>query len=311
LAKRIFKAFEVQEISSRVLINPPIIKFRKEEEDREGAAEEVEELKETEQVDQAAAPPAPPEPSAEEERQKILDEAKRAREEAQIEAKRIREDAEDAAFKVVQKGNADVRRMNEQAQEEAKRIVAEAQQKVRELEEAAGKKADALMREVKKKAYLMGREEGFAQGKEEVERLIGRLQVILNGAIDLKKNIVENTEKQVIDLVLLIVRKVVKVVSEAERKVVVENVREALKKVGKETEIAIRVNLGDLGLVTKHKKAFIAMVEELKNVRIEEDSRVDPGGCIIETSFGDIDARVQTQLQVLEEKIRELIPIRG
>ena len=52
------------------------------------------------------------------------------------------------------------------------------------------------------------------------------------------------------------------------------------------------------------------MVESLENVRIEEDSRVDPGGCIIETSFGDIDARIQTQLQVLEEKIRELVPLK-
>ncbi|KKK50859.1 hypothetical protein LCGC14_3120800, partial [marine sediment metagenome] len=31
----------------------------------------------------------------------------------------------------------------------------------------------------------------------------------------------------------------------------------------------------------------------------------------IQTSLGDIDARVQTQLQAIEEKIRELVPIKG
>jgi len=52
-------------------------------------------------------------------------------------------------------------------------------------------------------------------------------------------------------------------------------------------------------------------MEKLENITIEEDSRVDPGGCVIETSFGDIDARIATQLSVIEEKIRELVPIKG
>ena len=53
------------------------------------------------------------------------------------------------------------------------------------------------------------------------------------------------------------------------------------------------------------------MVESLGRVRVEEDDRLTRGGCIIETSLGDIDARIQTQLQMIEEKIRELVPIKG
>jgi flagellar assembly protein FliH len=312
LAKRIFKPFEVKEIGSKVLIAPPEIRPRLQPEERlekEEKVEEVEELKDQAEAPEAAV--APPQQSAEEERLKLLDEAKKLRDDAEAETKRIKEEAEDAAFKLMQKSNADSRKMKEDAQEESKKIAEEAEKKAKELENASRQKAIALLQETRKKAAEEGREEGFAQGKDEVERLIGRLQVIMGAAIDQKKNIIENTEKQLIDLVLLIARKVVKVISETEKKVVVENVKEALKKVGKEPEIAIRVNTSDLGLTTKHKKTFIAMVEELKNIRIEEDSRVDPGGCIIETSFGDVDARIQTQLQVLEEKIRELAPIKG
>jgi flagellar assembly protein FliH len=311
LAKRIFKPFEVREIGSKVLIAPPEIRPRWQPEDRfdkEDQVEEVEEIKEQTAAPEAAAAV---QPSPEEERVTLLDEAKRLRDDAEAEAKRIKEEAEDAAFKLMQKSNADARKMKEDAQQESKKIVEEAEKKAKDLGEASRQKAIALLQETRKKAAEEGREEGFAQGKEEVERLIGRLQIVMGAAIDQKKNIIENTEKQLIDLVLLIVRKVVKVISETEKKVVVENLKEALKKVGKETEIVIRVNTSDLGLTTKHKKTFIAMVEELKSVRIEEDSRVDPGGCVIETSFGDIDARIQTQLQVLEEKIRELVPIKG
>ena len=116
---------------------------------------------------------------------------------------------------------------------------------------------------------------------------------------------------QIVDLVLVIARRVVKVISESEKRVVVENVKQALKKVKGETEITIKVNTKDLGLTTRHKKQFIDAVESLKKVHLEEDSRIGSGGCIIETSFGDIDARVQKQLDIIEERIRELTPIEG
>ncbi|MDD5065759.1 MAG: FliH/SctL family protein, partial [bacterium] len=45
---------------------------------------------------------------------------------------------------------------------------------------------------------------------------------------------------------------------------------------------------------------------ELKHVTILEDTRIDKGGCIIETDFGSVDARIATQLQEIEEMIREL-----
>jgi flagellar assembly protein FliH len=53
------------------------------------------------------------------------------------------------------------------------------------------------------------------------------------------------------------------------------------------------------------------MVENVKSVTVLEDSSVDRGGCIIETDFGQIDARISSQLHEIEEKIVELAPIRS
>ena len=52
------------------------------------------------------------------------------------------------------------------------------------------------------------------------------------------------------------------------------------------------------------------MVESVKSVTVVEDSTVDRGGCIIETDFGQIDARISSQLHEIEEKIVELAPIK-
>ena len=307
MARKIFKASEVSEIGSKVLITPPVVKVPKEGEAEQ--VEEVEELKEslkTAELEKAEVPL----PSVEEERDELLDEAKRIKEDAEVQAKKIKEEAEETAFKVMQKNSVDARKLKEEAEAEAKTIIEDAAKTAEQNIQEAEAKAETIIQEAKSKAYEEGRDEGFKKGEEEVDRLIERLHVIINAAIDKRKVIVENTERQLVDLVMLIAHKVVKVISEAERKVVLENIKEALNKVKKETEITIRVNTVDLNLTTKNKKRFIALIENLEHITVEEDSRVDPGGCIIETSFGDIDARISTQLSVLEEKIRELVPIK-
>ena len=50
--------------------------------------------------------------------------------------------------------------------------------------------------------------------------------------------------------------------------------------------------------------------ENIKNISVVEDSSVDRGGCIVETDFGAIDARISSQLTELEQRILEISPIK-
>ena len=305
MARKIFKAAETKSSGSKVLITPPVIALRTKK------PEAVEIVKEEEQAQSLglAAEEVERGPSSEESRDKILDEAKLVKAEAVKEAGQIKDEAEQAAFKVMQQKTVEVKKSTEKAKVEAERIIEEAETMAKKIEEEAKKKGLVLIAEARNKAVSEGREEGYRKGEEEAKRLVERLHIILNAAIDKRKKIIDSTERQLIDLVLLISKKVVKAISEKARAVVIANVKESLKKVSRDTEITIRVNTKDLEITTKHKNIFIKMVEGLEKVTVEEDSRVDPGGCIIETSFGDIDARIQKQLGLLEERIRELLPI--
>ena len=102
-----------------------------------------------------------------------------------------------------------------------------------------------------------------------------------------------------------------KVISENQKNVVINNVVQALRKLKSRGEVVIRVNLADLELTTEHTNDFLTMVENVKSISILEDSSVDRGGCIIETDFGQIDARISSQIHEIEEKILELMPIRS
>ena len=119
------------------------------------------------------------------------------------------------------------------------------------------------------------------------------------------------TEQQIVELVLLISRKVVKVISESQRSVVMQNILQALRRVKGRGEVTIRVNLADLKLTSEHTKEFMQAVESVKNITVAEDSSVEKGGCIIETDFGAIDARISSQLNELEQKILEISPLKN
>ena len=105
-------------------------------------------------------------------------------------------------------------------------------------------------------------------------------------------------------------RKIVKIISENQKGVVLSNVLAALKKVKTRGNVTIRVNLADVKLTSEHTQDFIKQVENVKGITVLEDSTVDKGGCIVETDFGAIDARIQSQLSELETAILEISPVK-
>ncbi|MCL2380712.1 MAG: flagellar assembly protein FliH [Treponema sp.] len=230
---------------------------------------------------------------------------------AKTEADQILKEAEQAAFKEVKRKSDEAQAITQQARDEAEKIIAEAGVTARQLEADARAAFDAEVKGAREQGQTSGREAGFAEGKAEVDRLIERTQVVLERAQNKRAEILEQTEQEIINLVLLIARKVVKVISENQRNVIVSNVVQALRKVKGRGNILIRVNLADLKLSTEHTKDFINLVEGAKSVQVVEDSSVDEGGCIIETDFGEIDARIASQLAELEAKILEISPIKS
>jgi len=232
-------------------------------------------------------------------------------ESAQAEANEIVQMADMAASKEKQEKTAEAEALLVQAREDAKRIVGDATQLAEKLETETRATLDEEKNAALNQAREDGRNEGYAEGKAEVDRLIERTHTVLERAQDKRGEILVQTEEEVIRLVLLMVRKVVKVISESQREVVVSNVIEALKKVKDRGNIIIRVNIEDVKLTTEHTKEFIQALEGVKSIQVSEDSSVDLGGCVIETDFGEIDARISSQLAELESKILEVSPIKS
>jgi flagellar assembly protein FliH len=230
---------------------------------------------------------------------------------ARAEAENIVQSAQQAASSELQIKTDEAQVIKQQAEEEAEKIISNAQNKAKEIENEMRQSIETERKEVRDSAREEGHEAGFASGREEVNYLIERTHSVLKRAQDKRAEILSETEQQIIDLVLLISRKVIKVISETQRNIIITNVIEALRKIKSKGDIIIRVNVDDLKLATEHKQEFVKQVENAKSVQVIEDSSIDSGGCIIETDFGEIDARIASQLTELENKILEISPIKS
>jgi flagellar assembly protein FliH len=230
---------------------------------------------------------------------------------ARVEAEQIIDDARGTAAREVEAGSQEGDAAKTAAEAEAQRIIAEAQEKIKQLEEESRSTLEDEKKEALEAGRIAGREEGYAQGAAEVERLVQRTQTVLERAQDKRGEILAESEQEIVDLVLLLTRKVVKAITENQRTVVLQNVVQALRKVKARGNVIIRVNMVDVKLTTEHTKTFIQMLEGVQGIQVVEDSTVDSGGCIIETDFGEIDARIASQLAELEAKILEISPIKA
>ncbi|MCP4132303.1 MAG: flagellar assembly protein FliH [bacterium] len=237
-------------------------------------------------------------------RRETEEEVKEMLEGARETARRIEEEGKTAAFNELQQAREQIKvemeRLRIDSEQEIERGKFEAEKMIKETE----LKVSEIEHEAYKKGYEAGREEGFKDGQAEVMRLIDRLGTVVSTAVDIRDDLIRSSEKLMTEMILMISRKVIKDEIVERREVVINNIKEAIKRVKDRDRIDIRVNFADLDMTTAHKDELIKMMESLKKVNIYEDSRVERGGCIIETDVGAIDARISTQLDAIEEAIR-------
>lgn len=237
------------------------------------------------------------------EKQRMLDEAQKS-------ADDIVKKAEDAAFAEVKRQSEQAQVIKANAERAAQEVVKQAQEEAQKILSNAHAEEETIKNTARENGFAAGHEEGFAKGNEEVERLIERMHKILESVMQRREDILDETEQQIVELVVLMTRKVVKVISDNQKSVINNNVLAALKKVKGRGSVTLRVNLEDLKLATQNIDEFIKRCENIKGITVMEDSTVEKGGCIVETDFGAIDARISSQLTEVENRVMEISPIK-
>ncbi len=229
-------------------------------------------------------------------------------EDANEKASEIIEEAEKVAFNKIKSYIEEKNRIIEETNKEKENILAEARKEAQEIISEAKAEAEEIKKKAYNEGYKLGLEDGFKEGKKELEVLATRLHEITSYIVRKREEIIQKSEREVVELALEIVKKILKEITENEKEIVLRQIKYALSKLAGETKFIIRVNPRDLEITTSHKEEFINLLEKNGDIKIFEDPFVEPGGCVIETDTTTIDLKIFSQLQEIEEKIKSMLP---
>jgi flagellar assembly protein FliH len=139
-------------------------------------------------------------------------------------------------------------------------------------------------------------ERARAEERERVEQFLASLE-------EQFRQVKERFEENVIKCALAVAERIVKREIARDQEFVLTQVREALKRVVGVSRIQLRVHPSDETLLQSRRAGLMEASDSLREISIEADETIEPGGCIVESESGSVDAQLSTQLQQIEEAL--------
>jgi flagellar assembly protein FliH len=163
---------------------------------------------------------------------------------------------------------------------------------------------DEIKNSAFQKGFIEGEKAGFEAGTKRADPLINSFNQGLEQLKNIRREIHQKIEKEVAQLALSIAKKIVCHEVKTTEETVVCVAREALSRVENPGKIKVKLNPADLQFMQDTKSQLSHFFDDVESIRFEAEDSIQSGGCLIETDMGDIDARIEKQLQAIEESFQ-------
>lgn len=165
--------------------------------------------------------------------------------------------------------------------------------------------AHSEARTLRDAAYADGFEAGTKDAAQKAESLIEKLlQAIEDQNIE-RAGLVRAIEEQALMLCVDVAEKVIRHEVRTDPRTVVRVLKMCLKRLEHRGEVTARVNPSEVQRLRAMRDELLSATESLRELNIVEDRRVAAGGCLVESSSGDFDARIETQIEQIRRKLTD------
>jgi len=169
-------------------------------------------------------------------------------------------------------------------------------------------KESAVFEEARKKGYS----DGFEQGKRDVlksmEEGVKNIFRASESIERFKNELYEDVKQDVIKLSLKIAETIVKAETAADSSLIAGIIADAVNKTSDSVKFTVCLNPADYGVLNKNPEAVKNFIEKQASINFMPDANLPGGGVIIKTDFGEIDARIETQLEQIKKIFTKVTP---
>ncbi len=161
-------------------------------------------------------------------------------------------------------------------------------------------------------AEMAARGRGLAKGmraaEEAYQTKLARVETLAASLQEERATFFDRVEPELVRLAVTIAEKIIGRELELRPEIVVDMVREAMKRVRERESLRVSVNPRDLEQIRAAREDLLRAVDGVRKLDLIEDRRVDSGGCSIESENGTLDARISTQLEEIGRALEGVMP---
>jgi len=190
-------------------------------------------------------------------------------------------------------------------------IIAEAKKKAENEAQAIIDQAQRQVEDIKQQGFQKGLQDGTLQAEKEVQQKyeelfsqeVAKVKDIVTAVEASYQEIIKESEDKIVKLSLDIAKKILKEECKKKSSVVLNMVREGLSRIVERTAVKIRLNPQQLPGMEKNRNKLLKEFGNVEGIELISDSGVVPGGCVVETSSGSIDLRINRQFGEIERNL--------
>lgn len=179
-----------------------------------------------------------------------------------------------------------------------------------EAEAIAG--LQAVQEEAYKQAYELGLQEGaqraYSEKMDDLNAQIHHFDQLCYQIENLKVQLTEYNEAHLMKMLFYLASRLARREIKDDHEMLIQLVKDCVLRTQQEENIRVLVSPEDLQFLQMAKQKLSRENEVLKNVKIEAQPNITPGGCIVETNYGHVDATLETRVEKLWEALEHQLP---
>jgi flagellar assembly protein FliH len=142
-----------------------------------------------------------------------------------------------------------------------------------------------------------------AQVKAQMQTALPALEQMIQTISTERLRWLQQWEQDGVRLAIGIAEKIIRQRLSAEPNIALKLLREALELAAGSQSLQVRLNPQDHAALGKQVDALVKQLGRVSTAEIVPDETVSPGGCVVQSEFGSIDQRIESQLARIAEEL--------
>ncbi len=153
-----------------------------------------------------------------------------------------------------------------------------------------------------------GREKAYAERTNDINFNLSKLEEMMQQMAHLKEEMIRQNESHIVTLVYNIAKRIALDHIEEKPEIVLSVIKNAIDMAQADEDVNVLICSSQVEFLENMKTKSGREAEFLSKVRFQVSDQVTSGGCIVETNFGVVDARIEERVSKLWTELKQALP---